>query len=136
MFNLFIPIKFTTDGQDWVGFYPNTIVSPGLSSLWTVTLNMVGFSFLTSYHDSQERSVYWVFFFLFFLSFFFFLQENMQGAFADETLLLDFLLRRRSSKELILKFLKTSLERKTSLSMISKLFDQINLVCSTMALEK
>jgi len=58
------------------------------------------------------------------------------GSFTDKTSLLDFLLRRKHSRSMILQFFKSSLEKRTNPAVMAKLFDQLNVVCSSMAVEQ
>lgn len=111
------------DGRDWVVFYPDLIVSPQLGCLWTVSMNLVtrNTPFPES-HDFPTNKLPQQ-------------QENVMGSFTDKALLLNFLLRRRNSRSLILQFIKSSLEKRTNPSVMSKLFDQLNIVCSSVALE-
>lgn len=57
------------------------------------------------------------------------------GAFTEKTFQLDFLLRRKNSKPLVVKVLKSLIEKKTNISLMAKLFDQINTVCAAIAQE-
>jgi hypothetical protein len=52
---------------------------------------------------------------------------------APQADLLDTLLRRRSAKQLVLEFLRTTVEECAPLGLIATLFDQLNVVCQAAA---
>jgi len=60
----------------------------------------------------------------------------LTGKFTEHGKLLNFLLRRRNAKRLIMDFLRSLIEKPEPLSVIAGLFDQLNAVFSTAIQEK
>lgn len=113
------------DARDWMNFYPDFIVSPQLGYLWTISIHLV---WISSLFNRTKVSPHFETHPLF--------QDHVMDAFTDKSALLDFLLRRRDSRTLILKFFQATLESKESPSIVAGLFDQLNVVCSTLAPEQ